>query len=294
MAAIADLLIYGKEQLEKSGNEYAKYERKVLLEEALGCNYMYMLMNGTEEVPKQKEIQYKEWIKQRCSHYPLQYILGYAHFMDYTFLVNESVLIPRNDTEVLVETADELLHAWETADSGEEILASRNGTKKIRVLDLCCGSGCIGISLKLYHKEIDLVLSDDSHEALEVARKNLAKYDVNAEVLQGDLFETFTGKAKLIVSNPPYIGSDEIPTLMPEVREYEPMSALDGGLDGLDFYRRILDQACSYLEEDGYLMFEIGCNQGEAVCNMMKEKGFLDVQRKQDYAGLDRVVYGHL
>ncbi|MDE6434886.1 MAG: peptide chain release factor N(5)-glutamine methyltransferase [Lachnospiraceae bacterium] len=294
MATIEDLLIFGREQLEESGNEYAKYERKVLLEEVLGCNYMYMLMNGNEEVPKQKEMKYKGWIKQRCSHYPLQYILGYAHFMDYTFLVNENVLIPRSDTEVLVEAADELLGKWETADAGMEALESRNEKKKVRVLDLCCGSGCIGISLKLYHEEIDLVLSDYSKKALEVTRKNLEKYNVTAEVLQGDLFESFTGRAKLIVSNPPYIESGEIKALMPEVREYEPVSALDGGTDGLDFYRRIIEQAFQYLEENGYLMFEIGYNQGEAVRNLMERNHFLDVQIKKDYAGLDRVVYGHL
>jgi len=294
MATIEDLLAFGKEQLEKSGNEYAKYERKVLLEEVLGCNYMYMLMNGQEEVPEQKERRYRELIGERCRHYPLQYILGYAHFMDYTFLVNENVLIPRSDTEILVEVAEELIEKWETGDERITVSTSQSGKMKTRVWDLCCGSGCIGISLKLYHKEIALVLSDVSKKALEVTRQNLAKYHVGAEVLQGDLFEAFSGRANLIVSNPPYIESEEIKTLMPEVREYEPASALDGGTDGLDFYRRIVGQAPGYLEENGYLMFEIGCRQGKEVCNMMEEKGFLDVQVKKDYAGLDRVVYGHL
>ena len=282
MATIEELLQYGKEQLEKNGNEYAKYERKVLLEEVLGCNYMYMLMNGSEEVNAEKEQQYKNLVIQRCNHYPLQYLLGVAHFMDYTFFVNEHVLIPRNDTEVLVETADELIGKW-----GQDIT-------DVKVLDLCCGSGCIGISLKLYHKEIELVLSDYSKHALEVTNKNLAKYNVQAEVLCGDLFESFTGKAKMIVSNPPYIETKVIDTLMPEVRDYEPMSALDGGEDGLDFYRRIVKEAPKYLEDDGYLMFEIGHNQALAVQSLMKDRGFSDVQVKKDYAGLDRVVYGHL
>ena len=280
MATIEELLQYGREQLEKSGNEYAKYERKVLLEEVLGCNYMYMLMNGSEEVEVQKEQQYKDFIAQRCNHYPLQYLLGEAHFMDYTFFVNEDVLIPRNDTEVLVETADEVI--------------GRCTNSNIKVLDLCCGSGCIGISLKLYHREIGLVLSDYSKQALEVTRKNLKKYDVNAKVLCGDLFEAFNGRVKLIVSNPPYIERKVIDTLMPEVRDYEPMSALDGGEDGLDFYRRIVKEAPEYLEDDGYLMFEIGYNQADAVRMLMEDRGFPDVQVKKDYAGLDRIVYGHL
>ena len=280
MATIEELLQYGKEQLEKSGNEYAKYERKVLLEEVLGCNYMYMLMNGSEEVDAEKEQHYKNLITQRCNHYPLQYMLGVAHFMDYTFFVNEHVLIPRNDTEVLVETADELIGKCTNPD--------------MKVLDLCCGSGCIGISLKLYHKEIELILSDYSKQALEITNKNLAKYNVKAEVLCGDLFEVFTGKVNMIVSNPPYIETKVIDTLMPEVRDYEPMSALDGGEDGLDFYRRIVKEAPKYLEDDGYLMFEIGHNQALAVQSLMKDRGFSDVQVKKDYAGLDRVVYGHL
>ena len=135
MATIQELLNIGKMKLESTGNEYAKYERKVLLEEVLGCNYMFMLMNPEEEVSTEKETEYLRLIEERCNHYPLQYLLGYAHFMDYTFLVNENVLIPRNDTEVLVETASELLNT--------------SISQPYKVLDLCCGSGCIGISLKL-------------------------------------------------------------------------------------------------------------------------------------------------
>jgi release factor glutamine methyltransferase len=286
MATIEELLTYGKDQLEQSGNEYAKYERKVLLEEVLQCNYMYMLMNGSQEVSANQEQQYRDFIEKRCTHYPLQYILGNAHFMDYTFLVDENVLIPRNDTEVLVETADELIKKMSDEQPSEN--------SRLRVLDLCCGSGCIGISLKLYHPDICLVLSDFSVGAIEVTKKNLAKYDLKAEVLQGDLLERFSGKADFIISNPPYIERSVIDTLMPEVREHEPMSALDGGEDGLDFYRRIVADAPAYLNEQGYLMFEIGYNQGEAVSGMMREQGFLDVAVTKDYAGLDRVVCGHL
>lgn len=282
MATIEELLLFGREQLEKSGNEYAKYERKVLLEEVLGCDYMHMLLNGQLQVEPEKEQRYRELIEQRCSRYPLQYMLGVAHFMDYTFFVNEDVLIPRNDTEILVETADALLK--------EQLL--ENGS--VRVLDLCCGSGCIGISLKLYHEEIRLVLADVSEAALETAEKNLAKYNVEAEAVCGNLFEPFTGKADLIVSNPPYIETKVIDTLMPEVKDYEPILALDGGRDGLDFYRRIVEQAPDYLEENGWLMFEIGESQGQAVANLMEDRGFSQIQIKKDYTGLDRVVYGHL
>lgn len=282
MSTIQQLLDYGKDKLIQSGNEYAKYDRKVLLEEALGCNYMYMLMHGEEEVPEDKEQQYRQWITRRSEHYPLQYLLGYAHFMDYTFAVNEHVLIPRNDTEILVENANEVL-----TEMGKE-------QDVIRVLDLCCGSGCIGISLKLYHKQIELTLSDISEDALDITRQNLERHQVEAKVQQGNLLDEITDRYDMIVSNPPYIESRVIDTLMPEVREYEPMQALDGGEDGLVFYRRIVDQAPSHLAQGGWLFFEIGYNQGQDVATLMEEQGFRNINVIKDYAGLDRVVYGHL
>lgn len=293
MATIQELLNIGKEKLESTGNEYAKYERKVLLEEVLGCNYMFMLMNPDEEVLPEKEAEYLRLIEERCKHYPLQYLLGYAHFMDYTFAVNENVLIPRNDTEILVETASEIL--GKVLRSGESAINNVECVDKTyKVLDLCCGSGCIGISLKLYHKDIDLTLSDVSGKALEVTKQNLERHEIQANVICNSLFAGINEKQDMIVSNPPYIESRVIDTLMPEVKEYEPMLALDGGEDGLDFYNQIIEEAPSHLHDGGWLLFEIGHNQGEAVSKKMTELGFKDVQVKKDYAGLDRVVYGHL
>lgn len=284
MATIEDLLQYGKQQLEQSGNEYAKYERKVLLEEVLGCNYMYMLMNKDEIVEPFEEEKYKELLAKRCEHYPLQYLLGYAHFMDYTFVVNESVLIPRNDTEILVEN---VLEWMDKADIKERTFH--------KVLDLCCGSGCIGISLKCYQNSIDLTLSDVSQDALLVAKENCKRHGVEAKQICSNLYDNLEGQRyHIIVSNPPYIESEVIKTLMPEVKDYEPMLALDGGQDGLDFYRVIIGEAPKHLEEDGCLFLEIGYNQSEEVTALMKGAGFLDIQVKKDYAGLDRVVYGHL
>ena len=294
MATIQELLNIGKEKLESTGNEYAKYERKVLLEEVLGCNYMFMLMNADEEVSPEKEAEYLRLIEYRCKHYPLQYLLGVAHFMDYTFFVNENVLIPRNDTEILVETASEILDDVLHRESSMECEKTFHGNMEYKVLDLCCGSGCIGISLKLYHRDIALTLSDISKDALEVTMQNLECHDVEAKVVCDNLFAGITDKLNMIVSNPPYIESKVIDTLMPEVKEYEPMLALDGGEDGLDFYNQIIEEAPKYLRDEGWLLFEIGHNQGEAVSKKMTELGFQNVQVKKDYAGLDRVVYGHL
>ena len=283
MATIEQLLQYGKEQLDKSGNEYSKYERKVLLEEVTGYNYMYLLTHGEEEITPEKEKRYYELLDKRCSHYPLQYLLGYAHFMDYTFYVNEHVLIPRNDTEILVEFADSVISEMQ-----------KNNNLPLNILDMCCGSGCIGISLKMYHKDIALTLSDISKDALDVTSSNLKRYDLEASVVQSDLFHNLNGRMDIIVCNPPYIERRVIDTLMPEVKEYEPMMALDGGEDGLDFYRRIVDQAQEYLNHGGYLIFEIGHDQGKAVSDLLKKHCFQDIHVIKDYAGLDRVVYGYL
>ncbi|MBR1865323.1 MAG: peptide chain release factor N(5)-glutamine methyltransferase [Lachnospiraceae bacterium] len=281
MANIRELLLLGKEKLEQSGNEYAKYERKVLLEEVLGCNYLYMLMNEEEQVPEEKERQYMEWIEKRCTHYPLQYLLGYTHFMEDTFFVNPHVLIPRSDTEILVEFADHLIE--KTQNAGEW-----------KVLDLCCGSGCIGISLKRYHKELHLTLADISREALEVAERNLDMHQVEASVVCSDLLQDIGERMHMIVCNPPYIESRIVDTLMPEVRDYEPRLALDGGEDGLEFYRRIVDTAPEHLETGGWLILEIGHDQADAVSGLMEQYGFSEIAVLKDYAGLDRVVYGHL
>lgn len=295
MATIQELLTLGKEKLENSGNEYAKYERKVLLEEVLDCNYMYMLMNGEEEVSREKEKKYLSLLERRCAHNPLQYLLGYAHFMDYAFYVNENVLIPRNDTEILVECANKILdNMTESFCQKTEVSGGRESEDTVQVLDLCCGSGCIGISLKLDHQETELTLADVSKEALEVAKRNLEKHNVKGNLICSSLFQKITGKMDMIVSNPPYIESRVIDTLMPEVKDHEPLLALDGGEDGLDFYRKITMQAPEYLNTGGWLLFEIGYNQKEAVLQMMQAKGFKDIAVKTDYAGLDRVVYGHL
>lgn len=279
---VREILQYGKHALEDSRNEYAKYESRVLLEEVLGIKYMQMLVNPDASVSSEAENRYKEMLEKRRQHYPLQYILGYAHFMDYTFIVNEHVLIPRNDTEVLVETVDQLLNS--------KAFESRS----VSLLDLCCGSGCIGISLKLYHDNVNLALCDISKDALEVASRNLKKYQLDAALLESDLFTNVKEQYSIIVCNPPYIERDVIPTLMPEVKDYEPMQALDGGVSGLDFYQAILADVHQYLNRDGYLFFEIGYNQGQAVSGLMKNAGFCDVCVKKDYAGLDRIVYGHL
>ena len=203
---------------------------------------------------------------------PLQYILGECAFYEEVYRVTPAVLIPRSDTEVLVEEICRRI--------------PRGGS----LLDLCTGSGCIGISLKLLNRNYEVTASDLSEAALAVAGKNAASLGANLLFIQSDLFEQVPGRYDMIVSNPPYISVDEIQTLAPEVKEHDPYGALCGGEDGLDFYRRIVKEAKSYLNQKGVLLMEIGCRQAKDVSEMCEACGYTDIRVIKDYAGLDRVV----
>lgn len=234
-----------------------------------------------EELPLEAERQYSYVVEKRKKRIPLEYITGCTEFMGLPFSVNEHVLIPRQDTETLVENIYPLC-------------------KGKRVLDLCTGSGCIGLSIALLGEPARVVMSDVSPEALCVAEQNEKRFrEMKADSFSaqtafvcGDLFESVHEVFDVIVSNPPYIETRGIPELMPEVRDYEPEGALDGGEDGLSFYRRIIDAAPEYLSEAGILCFEIGYNQGECVSGLMREKGFVGMKCEKDLAGNDRVVFG--
>ena len=190
--------------------------------------------------------------------------------------MNEHVLIPRFDTEILVEEVMKELHDG------------------FSILDMCTGSGCILLSLLKYSNNCSGVGVDISENALAVAKENQKRLGLDASFVQSDLFEQITGKYDIIVSNPPYIRSDVIPTLMEEVRLHEPVLALDGTEDGLFFYRKIVKESTDYLNGGGWLFFEIGYDQGEAVKKLMEENGFKNVKVVKDYAGLDRVVLGNI
>jgi release factor glutamine methyltransferase len=195
--------------------------------------------------------------------------------MGLSFLVDERVLCPRQDTEVLVEEV--LRHLMDGS----------------RILDICTGSGCILLSLLHFSNDCEGVGVDLSEDALEVAKANAERLGIDATFLHSDLCEKVEGQFDMVVSNPPYIASDVIPGLMPEVRDHEPRMALDGGVSGLDFYERIIPQAREHLRPGGMLFFEIGADQGEAVKALMEAQKFAEVEVIKDYAGLDRVVKGY-
>lgn len=267
----------GKGTLAAAGIEEAGLDARLLLEEICGTDRNTLLVHGGRNVTEEEMAQYKEMLEKRSAHIPLQQIIGRQSFMGLDFYVDENVLIPRQDTELLVEEALQELHDG------------------MRILDLCTGSGCILLSLLKYSNDCEGIGADISEDALKVAERNRVQLGLeNAAFVKSDLFEAVEGKFDMLVSNPPYICSDVIDTLMPEVREHEPRLALDGSADGLRFYRRILADCGAYLKPGGMLFFEIGYDQGEAVKRLMEENGFLEVEVKKDYGGLDRVVLGTL
>ena len=267
---------YGQVQLKNAQIEDADMDAWYLLEYVTGVSRAMYFMDMNRELSEEEETRYFGCVAIRVQHVPLQHITGVQEFMGLPFYINEHVLVPRQDTEVLVESVLDVL------ESG------------MRVLDLCTGSGCILISLlKLCgFSGIHGVGADISKEALEVARQNAENLGVDATFLHSDLFSEVEGQYDVIVSNPPYIRTSVIEELKEEVKFHDPLLALDGKEDGLYFYRRIVEKSPKYLTKGGKLFFEIGHDQGEDVSSLMKEAGFADVTVKKDLAGLDRVVFG--
>ncbi len=269
----------GKSRLEEANVAEAALDARLLLEHVCGTSRNDLLVHGDREVADAQIEQYLECIARRQSRIPLQHITGVQEFMGLEFAVNEHVLIPRQDTEILVE---------------EVMKDEYDGS---RILDMCTGSGCILISLLHYSNWCQGVGVDVSGVALMVANTNAEKLlpeEKRPVFVESNLFEAVDGKFDIIVSNPPYIRSAVIETLMPEVKEHEPMQALDGYEDGLFFYRRITEEAPKFLNKGGRLYFEIGHDQGEEVSALLESAGFEQVRVVKDYAGFDRVVCGIL
>ncbi len=245
-----------------------------LLSYATGMNRSDFYLKEDETLTQEEGEHLQNALKERVQRVPLQYILGTQDFMDLTFSVNENVLIPRQDTETLAEEAVRFL------------------PKDGALLDLCTGSGCIAITVKNRLQEAAVTASDISKPAIAMAKENAKQNGVQVEWVVSDLFTAIRGEYDVITCNPPYIRTEEILSLEPEVRDYEPGIALDGGEDGLDFYRRIIPEAGNFLKPGGILLFEIGCDQGKEVTELMGQAGFQEVRVIRDLAGKDRVVKG--
>lgn len=274
----------GTVKLAEEGIEEFSLDAWYLLEYVTGVSKAMYFAEPERAVSEENADRYIDCIRRRAAHIPLQHITGEQEFMGYPFCVNEHVLIPRQDTEILVEEAIQVMRP------------------KMKILDMCTGSGCIVLSIlkmcreKYYMTDLQGIGADVSEEALKVARENGRRLGVPVTWIQSDLFAKIPEEEKydVIVSNPPYIETAVIDTLQEEVRLHDPYIALDGKEDGLYFYRRIISEAGKYLKTQGKLMFEIGCDQAEAVEELMKNAGYEQITVKKDLAGLDRVVYGTL
>ena len=278
---IRDALKRGCEVLEGAGSESPRLDAQVLLLAVLREERTVLVSHPERELASQEEQLYNQYISERALGKPVSYITGMKEFMGLEFAVNEAVLIPRPETELLVEEAVRVL----------------NG-KAMRVLDLCTGSGAITVSIRHFVPQAEVTATDLSEEALKVARENAERLTAGGiRFLQGDLFEAFSNLQapgselfNLIVSNPPYIPAKVIDGLMPDVKDFEPRLALDGGTDGLDIYRRLIPQAAEHLAPGGVLLLEIGFDQGETVPDLCRQAGLGNIAVLKDLAGLDRVV----
>ncbi|MBR0410262.1 MAG: peptide chain release factor N(5)-glutamine methyltransferase [Eubacterium sp.] len=279
----AGFLSMVRERLSAAGIEEAAAESWILLEWIFGLDRASYYMDPQFVLPEEKMKEAEEVLLKRERRVPLQYLMGICEFMGLTFHVDERVLIPRQDTECLVELALSIM---------EHEKKEREPGRKPQVLDLCTGSGCIGISIGKLFKGSEITLSDISGDALSVAGMNAENLGVAVDQVRSDLFDELGGSFDYILSNPPYIPSAVIDTLMPEVRDHEPRPALDGKEDGLAFYRRIVHEAKEHLYPGGWLLLEIGMDQGMSLLDLLEKEGYIQTGIKKDLAGLDRIAVG--
>ena len=292
---VRELLNEGTGKLEAAGIDNAAYDARIILEDAYGLDAAGLLMNLNRDIcpgalggTEPSDIRecpgdcgaistFNMGINMRLRHVPLQHIIGHTGFMGLDFKVSRDVLIPRQDTETLVET-----------------VLDREKDPAISILDLCTGSGCIAVSIKKLGGYSHVAASDLSDKAIGLAMRNASINDTEIRLIKSDLFKDIDGRFDVIVSNPPYIPAEEIETLSPEVRDHDPRMALDGGEDGLDIYRRIVSECGDVLNAGGRLYMEIGFDQAAAVGGLMEKAGFRDIEVVKDLAGKDRVIFGTL
>ncbi|WP_288165953.1 peptide chain release factor N(5)-glutamine methyltransferase [uncultured Peptoniphilus sp.] len=274
---IKEALIEGRDFLKNLEYTDPIYETRKILGEILERDLSYLVSHDNEELPASVERKYFDILKMRQEGLPLQYILGREDFYGRTFTVLEGVLIPRQDTEISVEVILKIL--------------KNNNIKNL--LEIGCGSGIVSITLDLETKgQVDITAVDISPQAIKNTNINKNNLNSNIKILESDLFDEINEKFDLIYSNPPYIKSHEIENLQVEVRDHEPRLALDGGSDGLYFYRKIIKDAPNFLNSHGYLVFEIGYDEAEDISSIMKEN--FDTKIYKDLNSLDRVVVGRL
>lgn len=282
---VLKLIEWTKGYLDKKGIATARLDGELLLAHILATDRTHLYMNFDQPLTEQELTDFKALLQRRAEHEPLQYITGEQEFWSMPFRVNPSVLIPRPETELLVE-------------EGAKALCRDFPDEALKVLDIGTGSGALAAALASELKEAVVTGVDISKDAIIIARENIERNGLSSRVviLEGDLFGPVAGaKFHLIVSNPPYIPKGDLATLQPEVKDFEPLSALDGGEDGLDYYRQIIPSAPGFLVPGGWLMFEHGAGQSLDIVRLFEKTGcFEEITSVNDYAGLDRLVKGKL
>lgn len=273
---IRELYNYGRDNLKQSQIEDYDLIAKLIIEHVCKIDKNTILVHENDEVDKERCFEYKESIEQICNGKPVQYVTNKQEFMGLIFYVDEDVLIPQPDTEIIVE---EVINEYRDKDC--------------RIMDLCTGSGAIGISIAKYMEKSKIVASDISEKAIQISKLNAEKNSVwkRMKFIESNMFENIDeNEFDAIVSNPPYIETDVIDELSIQVKN-EPYMALDGGLDGLKFYRIIANESWKYIKNNGKLFLEIGYNQREAVENILKQSGkYVDIYSKKDLGDNDRIV----
>ena len=282
-SSIRELLERGYEVLKNREIESYALDAQLLLGKVLNKDRLFILLNGNYEVPEKEAEEYYDYLKLRENKMPVKYILGHCEFMGIDFTVKSGVLIPRPDTETLVEQA----------------LIQIKHNNFHNICDVCCGTGIIGISIAKLIEGINVKCCDISSTACEVTAENIRRFSLEekVQVIKSNLMEYYIQndvKFHMIISNPPYIKESSIPTLMEDVKNYEPREALLGGKDGLEFYRKIAKQSLKVLEINGIIMFEIGYDQRESVADILTQNGFKNIMCIKDLAGKDRVIKGVL
>lgn len=279
---IKELIQESKRILKENNINDINLKLRIILSKLLNKPKEYIIIHEDIEIDDRIVQIFFKKIEDLKNNVPIQYIVNNQEFFGLDFYVDENVLIPQPDTEILVEETINLIQKMENIPN-----------KKLKILDLCTGSGAIGISIAKNVEKSIVYASDISENALEIAKKNAMTNNIDINFIKSNLFENINEKFNIIVSNPPYIETEVIKTLSEEVRK-EPVIALDGGIDGLDFYRKIAAEAKKYLENNGYLALEIGYNQKDTVEEILKQNSYKNIYSKKDFANNDRIVIAQI
>lgn len=289
---LLDLMRTSTEHLKNAGIDEPSANAELLVLHAAEVNRV-TAYSDNPEITDEKKARINEFLKRRINREPLQYILGEVHFLGLRLTVGKGVLIPRPETEILAQEAIKTIKSEIVKVRSNKTTSRVTVHSSLKVLDLCCGSGCISLSIGKEFPEAEVIGTDISDTALDYAQKNAAMHGIrNIAFLKGSLYQPLRENMlfDIIISNPPYIRTSDMKSLQPEIHSWEPIEALDGGSDGLNFYRKIFTEAGRYLTANGIMLLELGYNQASPVKEIAEHAGFTNIVTIKDYAGIERII----